>query len=506
MSKWLRRFIDWYTLAPAPVLAPVPAPERHSKLREAALKAQMSGNLAPKQYKLQAPVIPPGVVPAGAKAGIAMDDNFNSFAGNPGAWGFHDGGYIGFPGYPRLSTLATRAEYRQMASALSTELTREWIMLNSSDTESDKSKEKITELTKALEDMDLKGTIQRAAEHDALFGRAQLFINIKGQEAKINLPLLVTPETIRKASFEGVNTVEAIWTTPAGYNARLPQAKDFYKPLKWFMLGQEVHHTRLLTVITRPLPDMLKPAFNFGGMSLSQLAEPYVDNWLRTRQSVSDLLNNFSIITLATTMGNVIQGGDDGTDLLNRADLFTAHRSNRGLMLTDKDSEELTQIAVPLGGLDQLQAQAQEHMCSVSRLPAIVITGLSPSGLNASSEGEIKVFYDWIAAQQEAYWRKPISTIFNILQLSMYGEIDPDITFEFVPLYQMTPKELSEIRAADATTATAYVAMGAIDGEEVREKLARDPESGYQGLDLSKEIIAPDQGGDEDDKGDDDDK
>jgi hypothetical protein len=285
--------------------------------------------------------------------------------------------------------------------------------------------------------------------------------------------------------------VEAVWTTPAGYNALDPAAPDFYKPSKWFMLGQEVHASRLLTVVTRQLPDILKPAFNFAGMSLSQLAEPYVDNWLRTRQSVSDLLNNFSITALATSMDQVLQGDDDGADLFARAELFTATRSNKGLMLLDKDREELVQINTPLSGLHELQAQSQEHMCSVSRMPAIILTGISPSGLNASSDGEIRIFYDWVASQQETHWREPLEVILKAVQLSLFGEIDPDIDFTFVPLYQMTPKELAEIRLSDSQAATAYIAAGVIYPSAERERLARAPDSGDQGLDTTVELVPP---------------
>jgi hypothetical protein len=269
------------------------------------------------------------------------------------------------------------------------------------------------------------------------------------------------------------------------------------------MLGKEVHSSRLMTMITRELPDILKPAFNFSGMSLSQLAEPYVDNWLRTRQSVADLINNFSIIALKTAMGNVLDGSDDGADLFTRADLFSATRSNRGIMLLDKDSEELDQIAVPLGGLHELQSQSQEHMCTVSRIPAPILTGISPQGLNASSQGEIKIFYDWIAATQEAHDREPIETVLNILQLSMYGEIDSDIVMTFQPLYQMTPQELAEIRTADSTTAGNYIDRGVIAPEEERERLARDPNSGYQGLDMSREITVPNEGNTDDEDNED---
>lgn len=476
---------------PEPSLSIVP---KSKGLARAVDKASQGDSPFPR-YPLQLPRIGPRVVPEGAKAGIAMDENFSSFAAS-----FAFGDAVGFPGYPRLSLLATVAEYRAMASALSTELTREWITINSSETAGDETKNKVTELTKKIQDIGLQQVIQRAAEHDAYFGRAQIFINIKGHNKE--LPLILSPKTIKKDSFDKVTTVEAIWTTPTAYNATNPTAPDFYKPAKWFMLGQQVHSSRLQTIITRPLPDMLKPAFNFGGMSLSQLAEPYVDNWLRTRQSVSDIISNFSITALKTSMMATLDGTDDGQGVIDRARLFTANRSNQGLMLLDMTSEDIVQQNVPLGSLDKLQAQAQEHMCAVSRLPAIILTGISPTGLNASSEGEIKAFYDWIAAQQEAYWRQPIETIFKVLQLSMYGSIDEDITWEFDPLYQMTPKELAEIRTADSTTAANYIDRGVLDPSEERERLARDNDSGYQGLDLSLEIVPPNQGDDDDESDD----
>jgi phage-related protein (TIGR01555 family) len=413
------------------------------------------------------------------------------------------GSTIGFPGFPYLAALTTRAEFRQMATSFSTEMTREWIKLSGSETASDDTKAKITDLTKELDEMDLRSVIRTAIEHDCYYGRAQVFINIRGHKADI--PLTVSKKTIKKGDTFTVRAIEAMWTTPVTYNASDPTQDDFYKPPAWFLLGRKVDSTRLQTIVTRPVSDMLKPAFNFAGMSLSQLAEPCVENWLRTRQSVSDLINNFSILVLKTAMEAVLQDGDDGTDLFERAKLFIEARDNKGLMLIDKDKEELEQISVPLAGLDKLQAQAQEHLCAVSRQPAIILTGISPTGLNASSEGEIRVFYDWIAAQQEL-WRKLIGMIINILQLTMYGSIDPDITFNFVPLYQMSAKELADVRTANATTAGTLIDRGVISAEEERERLARDPESGYDGLNLDPSALPEVPGQAEGEDNDEDDK
>jgi phage-related protein (TIGR01555 family) len=435
------------------------------------------------EFPVKPPDLAPGVVPKGSTAPVmATDSNPYSFAAQQFSGG-------GFPGFSYLSNLATRAEYRAFAAALSTEVTREWIKFTSKEDDDDTNAEKIKAIEEEFNRLNVRGVIQKAAEHDCLFGRGQIFIDVDRADRKT--PLILDPRTVKKGSLKQIVPVEAVWTTPAAYNALDPVAPDFYKPSRWFMLGQEVHASRLMTIVTRELPDILKPAFNFAGISLSQLAEPYVDNWLRTRQSVADLINNFSITALATSMDQVLQGEDDGTDLFARATLFTATRSNKGLMLLDKDREDLVQLNVPLGGLHELQAQSQEHMCSVSRMPATVLTGIQPSGLNVTSDGETRAWYDWIAAQQESNYRHPLEVILQVVQLSLFGEIDPNIGISFNPLYQMTPKELSEIRFQDSQTAGNYIDRGVLDPSEERERLARDPDSGYQGLDAAALPVPP---------------
>lgn len=272
--------------------------------------------------------------------------------------------------------------------------------------------------------------IQKAAWDDCVYGRGQIFLDIQGSDVKS--PLIIDPRTIEKGSFKRIKALEATWIAPGIYNATNPTKPDFYVPEIWFVLGEQIHHTRILNIITRPLPDILKPVFSFAGLSLFQMTQPSVENWLQTRKSISNLIDSFSTTVLATDMSQVLSGDDDGTGLLKRTEFFTKTRSNRGMMLLDKEREELVQVNTPLGGLHELQAQAQ-HMCSVSRIPAVILTGISPSGLNATSEGEIRVFYDWISSQQETFWRSPIQKILEIIQISLFGEIDHSISFKFNP-------------------------------------------------------------------------
>lgn len=441
--------------------------------------------------KFAPPIIAPGVVPKGKSPAIAMDYN-------PGAYEYMNqfgAPFSPFPGYPYLSNLATRAEYRAFADVLSSELTREWIKFTGKtdkdgDHDNEEDKLRIPQLEEAIKRFDLKRVFKTAAMHDCFFGRGQISINIDGAEESI--PLILSPKTIKKGSLRGFTAVEAIWTTPSAYNSIDPTAPDFYRPREWFMLGRQIHASRLLTIITRPLPDILKPAYNFSGMSISQLAEPYVNNWLRTRQSISDLINFFSTTILKTNMAQALQGECDGSDMFARADLFTLMRTNRGLMVVDKDTEELDQINTPLSGLHELQAQSQEHLSSVSRIPTMIYTGISPTGMNASSEGEIRVFYDWIASQQESYYRHPLETCIKAIMLDLWGEIDESITFEFNSLWQVSAKEESDIRVNNANAAATYMDRGVLSAEEVRENLASDPCSGYSGINVAELPEMPD--------------
>lgn len=466
-----------------PLPVPTEKPRTAAVIRRATDKArEREPKTEVKRFPIVPPVIAPGVVPAGKQSAVAMDYNPGVYAYATQCLGAT---FDGFPGYPYLANLSTRAEYRAFASTMSTELTRKWIEIKSKGDDGEKQADahKISQLREELDRLCVRDLFQKLAEHDCYFGRAQFSINIDGADEE--LPLVISPMTIKQGSLRSFTAIEPLWTSPSAYNAIDPTAPDFYVPREWFVLGKRIHASRLLTIITRPLPDILKPAFNFSGMSLSQLAEPYVNNWLRTRQSVADLINNFSITTLKTNMEALLQSGcEDGADsVIARADLFTATRSNLGLMLMDMQSEDLAQINTPLSGLHELQAQSQEHMCSVSKIPAMLLTGISPSGLNASSDGEIRVFYDWIAAQQQAFWAKPLDVIIKVAMLNLWGEIDPTITYEFVPLWQMSEEEESTIRSNEANADGVYLDRGVLSPEDVRKRLSSDQNSGYAGID-----------------------
>lgn len=467
------------------------------------------------EYRM--PDVLPGVRPANPPRGdalkLAMDSGYQETMATdaapiaPAAWGLGAGTLgpgLAFLGFPYLAELEQITEYRIPAESLAFEMTRRWLKLKNKG-KNDLEK-KIAEITERSEQLHVRDTFRECAMKTEQFGRAHIAINIKGQDDDVTRQLPLTK--IEKGTLVGFTCIEPYWMTPYSWNSTKPSQPDFYKPQSWYELGKKTHHTRYLTMIFREVPDLLKPAYDFAGISMTQLMMPYVTRWLRTAKNVNDLINIFSVVTLATDLSTLLSSPEK---FWARLQGFTQMRDNRGIMAINKGTEELTINDASLASLDKLQAQSQEHMATPARMPLIEFFGITPAGLNASSEGEMQVRNKNVRGMQEAGFNKHIERVIAFLQMDLYGEVDPDITHEWVPLYEPSGKELGEIRKADSDRASVLIEKNVISPDEERNRLRMDPESGYNGLEGDapepqewnggpEKVVPPGEEGDDDDK------
>lgn len=460
----------------------------------------------------------PGVVPGDHQnPAMAMDDALAdaSIAGWVGEAFVNDSIYSGtaFLGYAYLSTLAQRPEYRVVSETIATEATREWIKIQSvgdaaapadgeggdpdlqedpeeSKLKAEKKADKLKKIEAEFDRLKVQDAFRTFSEQDGFFGRAHLYLDTGATDDRAELKQSIgggnddvsASKINSQKPLLAIRNVEAVWVYPANYDSVDPLKPAWFKPETWFVQGKEVHCSRLLTGVAREVPDVLKPQYAFGGLSLSQMVKPYVDFWLKTRGSVNALISAFSQMILETDLGVTLEGGGDGLEA--RADLFNNWRDNANLMMLQKDTEKLSNVVTPLGTLDALQAQSQEHMASVSRIPLVKLLGIQPAGLNASSEGELITFEDMIRAYQKKFFGDALNRVLWFVQLSLFDEIDPTITVEFNPLRQMTEKERGEIDKQESETDKNYIDAGVLDPLEVRRSLAAKENSRYHDIDV----------------------
>src|SRR4051812_33988614 len=101
-------------------------------------------------------------------------------------------------------------------------------------------------------------------------------------------------------------------------------------------------------------------------------------------------------------------------------------------------------------------------MAAVSHTPLIVLLGITPSGLNASSDGELQTWAAWVRSMQEHLFDDPLRRVIEVIQLNEWGEIDPAIGFDYEPLRELSDTELAAARRQEADTHAIYVNAGVV--------------------------------------------
>lgn len=417
-----------------------------------------------------APQLPQGVVPDGVDI-MAMD----GFCTASDYIGFDAQFYSSYLGYQVLSELSQSTEYRLVAETYAHEMTREWGEVKGED------QDKIEAIEAEFKRLGIRQLIRRSIELDCLFGGSQFYIDIEDQSDKTDLPLIMDEKGIKKGSLNGFTLHEPMWSTPSVYNAHNALAKDFFVPSHWWVLGQDVHASRLIPLTMRPVSDMLKPAYNFYGVAMSQLMLPYVQRLQSTLDSTAKLIEAFSLTILKTDMTPILSGQEGGVgEMVKRTKAFTAMRKNDGILMVDKNGEDIEQINTPLSGLDALINIMVQMVAYPSKIPVLKLFGTPTAGLGNTGDGEIRVFYDAVSAQQEAFILPIINKMLKCVQLSLFGEIDKDIEFRFNPLYQLDDNERADVNLKKAQRDQILIQEGIIDNDEARQNLNEDENSGYQ--------------------------
>lgn len=414
---------------------------------------------------------PKGVVPKGkAVTGDSVDYSFiNQMYASPDAV---------FMGYPALSNLAQKSENRVACEQSANEVFRKGFKIKSNDTDNDRSTI-INQLEDAFEKLGVEKHLKRLGFNAEAFGQAHLFVKLKGDDAELSRELMISPTKIKKGDLEGFRVVEPTWCYPQGYNSTDPLKDDFFIPGAWYVLGKLVHTSRMKQLVMYPVPDILKPSYNFGGLSLIQMMLPYVVNWESVRDDIPRIITTFRTYIWSTEMEAYLQ---DRREFEKRLDTLVYGKNNHGVLAIDKDGETLEQMNTALTGLADLLGQQQKLLCMPSRLSVTSLTGSQPNGMNASGEGESDAQHENIANKQKNAYKPVLDWILKLVCMSEFGQVYEDLYIDFNPLDEMSDKEIAEINKLKAETYSTLVGEQIITPEQANAALASDDDSGFNGI------------------------
>ena len=343
---------------------------------------------------------------------------------------------------------------------------------------------KVKILESELRKFKIPSLFRRCAEKTGYYGGCLAYIDTGGIDDPeiLKSPLYFDRTIIKKGSLKHFTIIDPVNVSPGFYNTSDPLRNDYFKPQTWFVMGKEVHASRFLYFAGKEAPLLLKPAYNFFGVSQAQLAFEYVENFQKNRDSGSELLNKFSVSVFKTNMEWQMLRGESLRSLEERIRYFVHKRHNDGVFVVDKETEDFGKVDTSLGGVTDIIRQSLELIAAGFRLPAVNSLGISPSGFNATGESDLKNFYSLIESLQEKQFADNLETVLKLLQLNKFGEIDPHIGFEFIPLDEDDDKIKAETEKMTADTLAVYLDRNVISAEEARNIGASDKEGILKGI------------------------
>lgn len=395
----------------------------------------------------------------------------------------NNGTYCGtdmFLGYMALAQLSQDGVIKAGVDLRADEMTRRWIEFQY---QGDGGDELIEGIESEIERLHVQKIVRDAAQMCGFYGGCLVYIDTGDIMAEdMRLPLGADADTFRLDSIKSLKIIEPFYIAPGRYSCYSPIDKDYFVPQTWLINGREIHASRFLYFAEDKPPTLLLPSYNFFGVPLAQTVIDSVIGFEESSKSAARMLSKYACTVFKTDMNEVLSGGS-GNEIQKRIAYFAQNRDNDGIMTVDKESEDIVLSNHTLGGVTDIVRQQMEIVAAMFGEPAVKLWGISPGGFNATGESDMRSHYDHINAVQERIIRDPLEYLIKLLQLNRFGNIDPSLTFEFIPLSDEDEKLQAEVQKIKVDSMAELFDRGIISGEEARHVLATDPESGFDDID-----------------------
>lgn len=168
-------------------------------------------------------------------------------------------------------------------------------------------------------------------------------------------------------------------------------------------------------------------------------------------------------------LADLIAQGDD-KQIVDRARIIDTTRSICRALMIDV-TEDFERKATPLTGFPEMIDRFALRLAATVDMPVTVLMGMSPAGLNATGDADVRNWYARLSAQQEKDLKPRIERILRIIMLAQDGPtkgVEPaDWCVEFRPLWQLTELEQADLRLKTSQADALDITNGVLTPEEV---------------------------------------
>lgn len=233
-----------------------------------------------------------------------------------------------------------------------------------------------------------------------------------------------------------------------------------------------VHHSRIMLIDGRRLPETEKQRNNHWGASVLQGIRTEIQRVASSHGYANGIIRDFVQAVLSVKgLSDMFAAGQEEV-IKKRVQLLDLSRSIMNMMILDADGEQYTKSASSVAGLAELITKFEGMLASVTGIPVTKLFGTSPGGLNATGESDLRNYYDNLDSDRKDKISPVMERIVRLIFLSKNGPtrgIEPAAwSIKWNSLYQLSDTQEAALRKTTAETDNIYLTTGVLDADDVR--------------------------------------
>ncbi len=369
--------------------------------------------------------------------------------------------------------------------AVAEDMTRAGIDITTNEADED-----IKDLQAYITKLKIWESIASLVKWGRLYGGAIGVLQIKGQSLATPLDL----DTIGEGQFEGIVVFDR-WMLNPSLSEVIDSGPDMGLPKYYQIVNsqnpsgmapasgmQNVHFSRVIRYTGIDLPFFQAITEMMWGESILERLWDRLIAFDNATMSAGSLIDRANLRTIGVEglREAIGAGGEAQAGIVAQFEMMRAFQTNEGMTLIDKE-DVFSSTAYSFAGLSDMVLQFGQQLAGASGIPLIRLFGQSPAGLSATGEGDIRMYYDNINAQQKSKLLNPFTVLLQVLWRSKYGSEPPkDLEFTFTPLWQMSALDQATVAKSNTETVLAVHEAGVTDRETTLKELRQS--SGDTGL------------------------
>lgn len=280
------------------------------------------------------------------------------------------------------------------------------------------------------------------------------------------------PKAVKPGSFRGFAVVDPHWLTYQwDRESRTdPTSPNFLEPT-WIKVAEKrIHRSWVIRRINSELPDIFKPVYLYGGLSLTQMI--YERVW-----AADKLANEAPLLAMTKRLliadGNLEQLQSDPARTNKFFNAINFFRDNFSIFVK-KPSSNVTQLDTNLSELTPLTMSQYQLVAAIAQIPVTKLLKNVPTGLQATGQYEWDDYSQSLKVIQNDDYTPTCRMFYELYCASNYPDKkDMQLDIEWNPIDVPKESEVAQMCSQTAQYVSHLINTGVIDIAEARAMLRK---------------------------------